>query len=227
METTKIFNIGLPKTGTHSLHTALQHLGYRSLHNPLELRQQSYEGRYRFDRDDWDALTNFGEHCYPQLDRAYPNSKFILTVREMDRWLDSYRRQIEASTGQEDAMRLFNRRAWYRPRTWRQAFRKQSGIDVRLSSLHVRLEIFGIYRFNAERCRYVYETHYNNALHHFRDRKKDLLILDVCRGDGWEKLCRFLGCDDVPDTRFPCEYVGPRVHPYVVSDDESDQADEG
>lgn len=203
----KIFNIGLPKTGTHSLHTALLQLGYRSLHNPLELRQQCYEGRYRFDRDDWDALTNFGEHCYPQLDDAYPNSKFILTVRDIDQWIESYHRQIGDTTGQHDAMRFFNSRSWYRPRTWYRAAAARVGAGVRLTSLHARLEIFGTYRFNAERCRYVYETHYRNVLHHFRDRMNDLLVLDICGGESWEKLCEFLGHDQVPHTMFPREYV--------------------
>ncbi|MEO1350360.1 MAG: sulfotransferase, partial [Cyanobacteria bacterium J06635_15] len=52
----KIFNIGLPKTGTVSLNAALVLLGYRSLHNPLDLRFMSYKkGIYNYPRDDWDA----------------------------------------------------------------------------------------------------------------------------------------------------------------------------
>lgn len=202
----KIFNIGLPKTGTHSLHTALQQLGYRSLHNPLDLRRQCFEGRYRFDRDDWDALTNFGEHCYPQLDAAYPDSKFILTVRDMDQWLDSYHRQIGESNGQHDVMRIINRRTWYRPEMWYRALLTRGGLDVPLTNLHVRLEIFGTYHFHAERCRYVYETHYKNAIDYFRDRPDSLLVLDICGGDGWSTLCEFLGRGDVPQTQFPHRY---------------------
>jgi len=64
-------------------------LGYRSIHNPGKLRREQYEGRFYFSFDAWDALTNFGEHIYPQLDAAYPGSKFIVTVRDKQRWLDS------------------------------------------------------------------------------------------------------------------------------------------
>ena len=37
---------------------------------------------------------------------------------------------------------------------------------------------------------------------YFADRKDDLLIIRVCDGEGWEKLCPFLGVD-VPNTPFP------------------------
>ncbi len=88
MSFNRVFNVGLPKTGTHSLHTGPETLGIRSLHNPEDLRPQTLAGRYRFKRDDWRALTNFCEHFYPQLDKEYPRSKFILTVREKESWLD-------------------------------------------------------------------------------------------------------------------------------------------
>ena len=37
---------------------------------------------------------------------------------------------------------------------------------------------------------------------YFRDRPKDLLVLDVCGGDGWEPLCAFLGLEP-PRHAFP------------------------
>ena len=37
---------------------------------------------------------------------------------------------------------------------------------------------------------------------YFRERPQDLLVLDFAKGDGWEKLCRFLGAD-IPESEFP------------------------
>ena len=37
---------------------------------------------------------------------------------------------------------------------------------------------------------------------YFNDRSDDLLVLDVCGGEGWEPLCSFLGLDP-PRGPFP------------------------
>ncbi|MEO0835531.1 MAG: sulfotransferase, partial [Cyanobacteria bacterium J06642_3] len=39
---------------------------------------------------------------------------------------------------------------------------------------------------------------------HFRDRESDLLILNLCSGQGWSELCSFLNCA-VPNLAFPKE----------------------
>jgi len=169
----KIFGIGLPKTGTSSLNESLKILGFRSRHNPLDLRALSYNyGVYQYARDDWDALTNFGEHFYPQLDRNYPQSKFILTIRDKDAWLSS-------------AGKWFSRPQENPP------------IDDKCC-----LETFGCVRFQYERFSYVYDLHRKNAEGYFRNRPGDLLILDCSRSDAWRKLCEHLG-QPVPDRPFP------------------------
>jgi hypothetical protein len=196
----KIFNIGLPKTGTTSLNQALHDLGFNSIHNPKYFRQQAMEGRYHFDNDDWQALTNFGEHFYPQLDAAYPNSKFILTVRDENDWLASWQRQVGSSTGDE----LPTRWIWTRPlRMWQRKLRRVLEADTRITHMHARIDIFGTYRFHAERCLYVYRLHRKNAEDYFKDRPQDFLIMDICGGDGWEKLCPFLEIEDLLQIPFP------------------------
>ncbi len=198
----KIFNIGLPKTGTTSLNQALTDLGFKSIHNPKHFRKQAMEGRYCFDNDDWQALTNFGEHFYPQLDQAYPNSKFILTVRDEMEWLKSWERQIGTSTGDEVSTRWI----WTRPlRIWERKLKRIFEYDTRITHMHSRIDIFGTYKFNADRCLYVYRLHKKNILEYFRDRPHDLLIMDICGGDGWEKLCLFLGIQDIPKIPFPAK----------------------
>jgi hypothetical protein len=198
----KIFNIGLPKTATTSLNQALMQLGFRSIHNPKQFRKQALAGQYHFDRDDWDALTNFGERIYPQLDQAYPQSKFILTVRDETAWLQSWERQIGNTTGDETMTRW----AFYRPlKQWLRIFKRALGYDTQLTHLYSRIDIFGLYTFHAERGLYVYRLHQRNVMDYFQIRPQDLLVMDICAGDGWEKLCPFLEQTEIPSTPFPTQ----------------------
>ena len=99
----KIFCIGLNKTGTMSLDKALRVLGFRSLHLggpevPREIRRALEDGRGLVDSlGDYDAFSDIWRlsEQFELLDRQYPGSKFILTIRDLDDWLDSRRRHVE------------------------------------------------------------------------------------------------------------------------------------
>jgi hypothetical protein len=98
-----IFCVGLNKTGTMSLHAALTMLGYRSLHwggpeTRALVRRAIAEGRPMLDHLDpeLEAISDLEEVTYnfELADREYPGSRFILTVRDLDDWLDSRRRHV-------------------------------------------------------------------------------------------------------------------------------------
>ena len=102
----KIFGIGLPRSGTSSLNSALLTLGYLSLHYPVYYSIEQLNGSFNFEGE-WDALTNFGENFYPQLDQEFPNSKFILTIRDKEKWLTSCRwKYQEGSNNLGNAIRI-------------------------------------------------------------------------------------------------------------------------
>jgi hypothetical protein len=100
---TKIFGIGLNKTATSSLHQAFTSLGIRSLHfggPPVRRRIEETARQQRPLVDDFPEYDAFSDIVYLSkkfrvLDRQYPGSKFILTTRDMDSWLDSRRRHVE------------------------------------------------------------------------------------------------------------------------------------
>lgn len=76
----KVWDIGLPRTGTSTFCKAVKILGYQKVkHNPrLEHLQ------------DLDAAADAG--CviyYKYLDYKYPNSKFVLCTRALEDWLAS------------------------------------------------------------------------------------------------------------------------------------------
>ncbi|MBU1849693.1 MAG: hypothetical protein KKH40_03100, partial [Nanoarchaeota archaeon] len=47
-----------------------------------------------------------------------------------------------------------------------------------------------------------YYQHHEDVLSYFKNRPQDLLVINVCAGDGWEKLCSFLKLP-VPNKLFP------------------------
>ena len=46
------------------------------------------------------------------------------------------------------------------------------------------------------------EAHNRKVLAYFKDRPEDLLVLRITDGEGWDKLCPFLG-KDIPSILFP------------------------
>ncbi|MFO7825700.1 MAG: sulfotransferase [Cyclobacterium sp.] len=80
----KIFGIGLPRTGTQSLTQAMRKLGFVSGHC--------------LSPNQWNKIDHFDFVCdspvpsrFIDLDRIYPGSKFILTTRNVNNWLSSCR----------------------------------------------------------------------------------------------------------------------------------------
>ena len=98
----KVIGVGFHKTGLSSLYVALNLLGYR-----ITKGRQSYKDKFQ-SSDDIDML-NKGEFLmlidtilpfdavidnpwniiYEKLDQRFPDSKFILTLREAEEWLAS------------------------------------------------------------------------------------------------------------------------------------------
>jgi hypothetical protein len=98
----KIFCIGLNKTGTISLHQALIALGFSSLHWGGQASRQAVERAIREDKPlleylgDYDAYSDIQRLSvnFELLDRQYPASRFILTTRDVEKWVDSRRRHV-------------------------------------------------------------------------------------------------------------------------------------
>jgi hypothetical protein len=122
-----IFGIGLNKTGTTSLVRALRILGYEALHH----REAVEEAIRRAHRDGVPLLSyapnadayldvRAVETWFDFLDQQYPKSRFILTTRDLEGWLDSrerhvLRNQVRAEKGAYDGQWLtVDRENWTR-----------------------------------------------------------------------------------------------------------------
>ena len=170
----KVFCIGFHKTGTTSLKMALMQLGYR-VTGPFARRDrnigETVEAKARQIIAEYDAFQdNPWPIIYRFLDREYPGSKFILSLRPTDKWIASV---VDHFGSSQPPMR-----EWiYGP---------GKGNPVGNEDVYV------------ER----YERHNREVLEYFKDRPGDLITFDISAGDGWEKLCGFLG-HPVPDAPFP------------------------
>lgn len=94
MKKEKIFVIGFQKTGTTSLETALEVLGYRVYggdKNLMKFSKKEDLKKYVIEvMAKWDAAQDMPWPLfYQELYEFYPNAKFILTYRDPERWIRS------------------------------------------------------------------------------------------------------------------------------------------
>ena len=175
---TKVFCIGLPKTGTSSLHDAVQILGLRSVHWPHDdaTVRQIRHGDYKLTiMSDCDVVSDTPiPAIFPQLDRAFPGSRFIVTERDRDSWLRSERN----APFNQDLPAPGTHRDFY------------------------RTLLYGVTAFDEERFGWVYDEHVHRVERFFAERPQDLLRIDITKNAGWDPLCSFLGLP-VPDVPFP------------------------
>ncbi len=171
----KVFGIGLSRTGTKSLTMALNQLSFKVIHYPSgqTILNELESGNYNFSvLKEFDGITDITvAPYYAQLDQLFPDSKFILTVRDKDSWL----RSIEAHWSGKPVLETA----------------PDNEAKMKLRRL-LRLAVYGTYVFNKERLSYVYDLHYKNVIEYFKDRPDSLLAINICGGESWDKLCPFL-----------------------------------
>jgi hypothetical protein len=158
---------------------ALNLLGVRAVHYPHDEQtlRELRAGQYRLSLlQEFQGATDIAvAPFYAQLDQAFPGSKFVLTVREKEAWL----RSCEVH--------------WRLLMEWWENFPEFKAFHEFASAC-----TYGVIEYSRERFSFVYDTHVANVRAYFRERPDDLLILNICAGEGWEKLCPFLGLDQPP-----------------------------
>lgn len=176
-----VFGIGLAKTGTSSLNKALELLGLRSIHYPDPALMLA--GQYDRALAGFDAATDITVSAFfPLLDRHFPGSKFILTLRDFDQWMVS----IDAH------MQRISKAEWTPD--------NPKG--------RVREMVFDTVGWDRDLFARSYHRHTQRVRDYFRNRPQDLLVADFCAGCGWEPLCTLLN-RAIPSTPFPHENQRP------------------
>ncbi len=189
---TKIFCIGLNKTGTTSLEAALKELGFimgNQRRGELlleEWKNRDFKKLFKLCRTAQafqDAPFSYPD-TYKYLDKEFPGSKFILTLRDSDeQWYNSITRfhsKIWADgkriPTKEDLMNATYR---YKGKPWEGNRALFNTPEDEPYKKDVLLE--------------YYNKHNEDVLSFFKGREGDLLVLNVADDTAYNKLCEFIG----------------------------------
>lgn len=185
----KVFCIGRNKTGTTSLELVLQEFGYKMGNQTVgELLVKSYAN------NDWDKIIKFcnsaeafqdAPFSWPNtwifLHYAFPEAKFILTLRDEEEWyksITSFHSKLFTNNqripNKED---LLNADYNYIGYIWEsnRAVWKTPEDDV----------------YNKEILIANYKRHNEDVMYYFKD-KPNFLCIDVSEKDSYLKVARFL-----------------------------------
>ena len=188
---TKYFCIGRNKTGTTSLKTAFEDLGF-----PVgdQVTAEQLANKYYFDGNFQpiiaycesaqvfqDAPFSWAE-TFKYLDKAYPGSKFILTVRDdAEQWYRSITKFHAKRFGHGHIPTANELRA---------ARYVAKGFVYKSVKLHGAPDD-DIY--NKQILMDHYNRHNQAVMEYFRDRPQDLLVINLSERGSYRKFVDFLG----------------------------------
>ncbi len=181
-EESKIFVIGLPRTGTTSISVAMLEAGFKVAHTAFT------KEAFRLANVVSDAPC-FSD--FKQLDQLFPGSKFIYLDRELQHWLPSMQRLLNKM-----APDLKPKTGSFSPvlkRSFNDTFATHD--DNLLSDLHLK------------NC---YLKHKKQVQSYFKGRE-NLLIINLSEQDSFYKLCLFLSLPYQDGQLFPHLNQGSQV----------------
>lgn len=190
----KAFVIGLSRTGTSSMDQALQVLGMSSIHwlNPISMDLIRPTDYLLFD-----AFSDLGVTAeFETLFHRFSRAKFVMTARPLESWERSVRRHFARNARVDGPSELIGT-------PLAQTFRGMKGM--------IESSVYGHFDSWAD----AHRAHEERVSDFFSGRRADsLLRFDATAGDGWGKLCQFLGVP-VPERPYPHTNHGKPVGPSV------------
>lgn len=184
--TLKVIGTGFGRTGTDSMRTALNMLGFGRTHHMLELFDHPDEETLWQElaggaTPDWDALFNGYSACvdwpsafyWRELINIYPDAKVLLTWRTPESWWTSFEKtilQVIQSTDDPNSL----------------------GVAL------IAEQVFGGRPDDREHAIKTYENNVDAVIATVPEDR--LLVYKI--GDGWGPLCAHLGVD-VPTEEYP------------------------
>ncbi|MFI0483831.1 sulfotransferase family protein [Actinomadura sp. 9N215] len=203
----KVMGVGFGRTGTASLQTALEQLGFGPCYHMWGVIAEPHRIRHWLDLGDgrgadWDKVfAGYGSAVdwpaasyWRELAEHYADAKVVLTVRDPKRWYDSI-----ASTIFENILDQRRRSPRQRVVNWLVARRSPDLARFpRLLETTIVDRAFGGRVEDRDHVLSAFDRHVVEVKAAIPDER--LLVFDVA--EGWEPLCAFLGVP-VPDEPFP------------------------
>lgn len=182
----KVIGTGFGRTGTDSMRTALNMLGFGPTHHMFEImehpqQKQMWRALAQGADPDWEALFAGYRSCvdwpsafyWRELIEVYPDAKVLLTWRTPESWWDSFEKTIVRSVRDTDD-------------------------PESLGKTLIERRTFGGWMDDRDHVIAVYKAHVDAVIATVPAER--LLVHKL--GDGWAPLCAFLGVP-VPDEPYP------------------------
>ena len=198
----KIFGIGHNKTATTSLEAILKAYGFAmpKQHEQETLAvKQSLRGNYEplkrlVERFDAFQDLPFSEgHCYVVCDALFPNSKFILTIRDEEEWFNSFVKSAMMAFGTDNLdvikEKLFDPESVYLYDGYAQLIIENQLTTVKDGMIEIRFDLMFDRDFHVKK----YIARNNEIITYFKDREQDFMKVDLTKEKSTSVICEFLG----------------------------------
>lgn len=188
----KIFVIGLNKTGTTSVEAALQELGLvtgNQLRAELlldDIIKGSFSRlvKYCHTAEAFQDIPFSIPGVYKEIDKHFPNSKFILTIRDSpEQWFNS--------------LTSFHGKIWGNGNIPTESQLSKTSYVYKGYPLKALKFIYGKDLYHKGNYQAKYNDHLSDVSDYFSNRPQDLLTLNVARQESYGKMCSFIGMDPV------------------------------
>ena len=199
---TKYFCIGRNKTGTTSLKKAFEDLGF-----PVgNQRDAELLGDQYYFKADFKPIIDYCESAqvfqdvpfswpdiFKHLDIAYPESKFILTVRDSpEQWYQSMTKFHSKRFGDGHIPTIEQ---------------LKSARYVRKGFMYNTIKLHGTTDndpYNKDIMMAHYLAHNQNVMDYFKDRMDDLLVINIAEKSSFQRFCKFINVKSTGE-EFPWE----------------------
>lgn len=188
----KIFVIGYPKTGTTSLNKTLKNFGFilgdqavaEILSEDWSIGRKDRIINYCHTADAFQDLPFMMPGLFIELDKAFPNSNFILTVRDSpEQWYNSlvrfhtkiFSQKINIPPSEEGL-----RNALYRYKGWA------------LDAMKFFWNYPNVALYDEKKYKEKYTNHNDEVRSYFKNRPNDMIEINVAKKEDFTKLCDFL-----------------------------------
>lgn len=169
----KVFCLGMGKTGTATWREAMKIIGYEKFCNSRDALLPAIK------KGDWDLVWGVVDSY-----DAFKGWPWAIIYKELD----------EKYPGSKFVYLERDTESWY----------ESNFTHFYDDPTDMREWIFGAPYPKDHKEEYIstFVRHGEQVKEHFKDRPGDLLVMDIINGDGWEKLCPFLGVP-IPGDKWP------------------------